>query len=265
MNAATPFSVRAFLRSREALLVHFNTPMSLNHPTGFPNDLHSAKTLAGPLSFSTIQVGDRGPWQGGHPADANAGGSVGLIVDVNDSDSVLTVASGDSGSGFSGSGGLPPDAQTCADSITGRVTANEWWVQNYTPIGIFVILPAQVFVRLPTQQGERPSDLNEVLTSFPNDRIFSTWPDTFVEYDRANQVWTPTTRSDRSSLAPPPQFGRIIVNDARSPNEAMLVRAAGVEPARASRPYGFSYHFGFRRRRVGVRGLDYPFAVARRP
>ncbi len=28
-----------------------------------------------------------------------------------------------------------------------------------------------------------------------------------------------------------------------------VVRAAGVEPARALRPYGFSYHFGFRRRR----------------
>src|SRR5437879_3699189 len=28
-----------------------------------------------------------------------------------------------------------------------------------------------------------------------------------------------------------------------------MVRAAGVEPARAFRLYGFSYHFGFRRRR----------------
>jgi len=27
----------------------------------------------------------------------------------------------------------------------------------------------------------------------------------------------------------------------------------------------FSYHFGFRRRLVGVRGLDYPFAKAFRP
>jgi hypothetical protein len=27
----------------------------------------------------------------------------------------------------------------------------------------------------------------------------------------------------------------------------------------------FSYHFGFRRRLVGVRGLDYPFALARWP
>ena len=31
--------------------------------------------------------------------------------------------------------------------------------------------------------------------------------------------------------------------------DCAVVRAAGVEPARASRPYGFSYHFGFRRRR----------------
>jgi hypothetical protein len=45
--------------------------------------------------------------------------------------------------------------------------------------------------------------------------------------------------------------------------KAVLVRAAGLEPAQAFRPYGFSYHFGFRRRRTyGVRGLDYPFTVA---
>jgi hypothetical protein len=42
-----------------------------------------------------------------------------------------------------------------------------------------------------------------------------------------------------------------------------MVRAAGLEPAQALRPYGFSYHFGFRRRpALGVRGLDYPFTVA---
>jgi hypothetical protein len=27
----------------------------------------------------------------------------------------------------------------------------------------------------------------------------------------------------------------------------------------------FSYHLGFRRRHIGVRGLDYPFAIAFRP
>lgn len=44
------------------------------------------------------------------------------------------------------------------------------------------------------------------------------------------------------------------------------MRAGGLEPPQAFRPYGFSYHFGFRRRPVvpGVRGLDYPFTVPRR-
>ena len=47
---------------------------------------------------------------------------------------------------------------------------------------------------------------------------------------------------------------------------AALVRAAGLEPAQASRPYGFSYHFGFHRRPVwNVCGLDYPFTVASPP
>lgn len=49
---------------------------------------------------------------------------------------------------------------------------------------------------------------------------------------------------------------------------AGLVRAAGVEPAWAM-PDGFSYHFDFRRRPApeseDVRGLDYPFVIARRP
>ena len=47
------------------------------------------------------------------------------------------------------------------------------------------------------------------------------------------------------------------------------MRAAGLEPAQALRPYGFSYHFGFRRLALArsrgrlVRGLDYTFTVAR--
>ena len=41
-----------------------------------------------------------------------------------------------------------------------------------------------------------------------------------------------------------------------------MVRAAGLEPAQAFQPHGFSYHFGFRRRLSGVCGLDYPFTLA---
>ncbi|WOH63614.1 hypothetical protein [Bradyrhizobium sp. BWA-3-5] len=44
-----------------------------------------------------------------------------------------------------------------------------------------------------------------------------------------------------------------------------LVLVAGLEPAQALRPHGFLYHFGFRRRPSGVRGLDYPFTLAKNP
>ena len=51
------------------------------------------------------------------------------------------------------------------------------------------------------------------------------------------------------------------------PNSNMLlkpwrmVRTEGIEPSQELPPYGFSYHFDLRRR-VRVRGLDYPFTIA---
>lgn len=194
---ATPFSIRNFLRQREALLVHFNTPMSVKHPTGFPGDLHNAKALAGcRLSFSTIQAGDRGPWQGGHPAHANAGGSVGIVVDIKETGSVITVDADDSGSGALGSLGKPPAPQTCADSIDHRRASNEWWAQDYTPLGIFLFLPAYVFVKGPNGQGECPIDLAGVLRAFPHDRILSTDGRSFTEYNRSVGKWIPVSYGD---------------------------------------------------------------------
>jgi len=48
-----------------------------------------------------------------------------------------------------------------------------------------------------------------------------------------------------------------------------MVRAAGLEPAQAFRPYGFSCHYGFRARRcaesppylVALRAVPMPFAA----
>ncbi len=135
----SPFSVRAFLRERRVLLVHFNTPMSTNHPTGFPEDLRGAKSLVGvELSFSTVQATDLGPWQAASPSDANAVGCVGIVVDVEDVGSVCSVSPQDSGSSALGSAGVPPDADTCAESLDLRTTNNEWRVQNYNPMGLFV-------------------------------------------------------------------------------------------------------------------------------
>lgn len=194
MSNTAPFSVSTFLRAQEALLVHFNTPMSTKHPTAFPNDLIVAKGLAGRrLSFATIQKNDRGPWQGGNPADANAAGSVGLVVDIKDASSVVSVDWTDSGSNGLGSLGHTPDAQNCADSIAKRTSSNEWWVQDYIPIGIFLFLPARVFVKQNGQQGEVPVDFPAILAAYPDDRIYSVFNGSFVEYDRGADRWLPTT------------------------------------------------------------------------
>jgi hypothetical protein len=92
-----PFSIRGLLRSRQALLVHFNTPQS-GHPTGFPEDLRNAKNLRGEhLAFSTIRVNDHGPYQVQRFEDANGGGSVGLVVNIEDEGSVLRVCPDDGG------------------------------------------------------------------------------------------------------------------------------------------------------------------------
>jgi heterotetrameric sarcosine oxidase gamma subunit len=187
-----PFSSRSFLRHREALLVHFSTPMSTKHPTGFPDDLRCAAAGVGhPISFSTIQVGDHGPFQCGASADASAGGSVGIVIDIQDDGSVQSVYPGDSGSipGL-GSMGYPPNPKTCADSIDSRTTSNEWVVQNYTKVGIFMFGPARVFVKTPNCQGEVDCSLATVLAEFPKDRIFSVHDGSFMEYNRAEKIWS---------------------------------------------------------------------------
>lgn len=168
--------------------------MSTNHSAGFPIDLIVARGLAGQkLSFSTIQKNDRGPWQVDNPADANAGGSVGLVVDVKDAGSVAAVDRADSGSNSYGSLGLTPNAANCTDSIEKRTSSNEWWVQDYKPLGIFVFLPARVFVTINGQQGEVDVDLPKVLAAYPADQIYGVSNGSFVAYDRGANCWYPTT------------------------------------------------------------------------
>lgn len=200
MSSSEHFFVRSFLRAHEALLVHFNTPMSTRHPAGFPKDLIVAKGLNGQrLSFATIQGNDRGPWQVGHPADANGAGSVGLVVDVEDVGSVVAVDCTDSGSNDFGSLGLTPNAANCMRSINERTSSNEWWVQNFAPLGIFVFLSARVFVKRNGEQGEVEVGLPAILAAYPEDRIYSVANGSFVEYDRGAGRWPPTTYDQKVS------------------------------------------------------------------
>jgi len=196
------FSVRQFLRARRALLVHFNTPMS-RHETGFPSDLRDAMSLKDtPACFSTIQVGDRGPGQViGNWNQANAGGSVGLVVDVTEA-SIVAVGPGDDGSDTRGSviqtGGKPPTAQSCAESIDKRVdpdgrkndAANEWLVKNYIILGIFIFPNPHVWTRV---GGDQPCSLLQVLQAFPQERVFGVDASTFLELDKQSGAWRSAT------------------------------------------------------------------------
>jgi hypothetical protein len=85
--------IRNFLRDRKALLVHFSTPMSGHDDLLFPEDMRTAMGLVGhPLSFSTILSTDVGPYQTAiPPGEANAGGSIGILVDIPYNSAVLTV------------------------------------------------------------------------------------------------------------------------------------------------------------------------------
>jgi hypothetical protein len=194
-----PFSTREFLRSREALLVHFSTLMT-NHPDlVFPHDLRNAMTMkSDPLSFSTIQAGDVGPYQvpGMDPADANAPGSIGIIVDIPSDDCVITVGTGDDGTSCNPvtgeiiSGGYPPTLESCARSIDKRTTSNEWYIRGFRPLAIFVYGP--ILVRHP-EGGEVPVERGLAIGRFPECRIFSARDGQFVEFDRGTGEWMPVT------------------------------------------------------------------------
>jgi hypothetical protein len=195
-NEEPIFSVRAFLKIHQTLLVHFNTPMSVNHPTCFPEDLRDAQALRGiPLSFSTIGVND---------SQVNADGSVGLVVDIQETGSVISVGAGDDGTranafgeGAHQTGGKLPSEFECAKSIGARRgSSNEWFVQNFTPLGIFVFAPLLVFVRRGSEQGERPSTLTEVLSAYPNQRVFTIQAGAFQEFGRKRQKWLPVAYGD---------------------------------------------------------------------
>lgn len=176
MNSKREFSRRSFLRDRQAILVHFSTVMTRHPDLTFPRDLLRAMSLkAIPLAFSSIQTGDTNPFvEGGR---GGAEGSLGMLVDIGPTTQIKSVSPSDSGSNPDGSLGLAPTAENCTSSIDDRETSNEWHIQDYIPIGIFVLPPlltrqVQVFMGEPIS-GDTPITLGDAIAPFPDHRIFS--------------------------------------------------------------------------------------------
>ena len=185
------FSPRAFLRDRQAVLVHFSTVMANRPDLTFPNDLRQAQSLEGvPLSFSTILPGDTNPHMDGR---GGAEGSVGMLVDIGPGTVINSVSPGDSGSNVEGSLGRDPTEENCNISIDDRLTSNEWHVQDYVPVGIFILPP--IIVRQIHEIGGVPTAIEvkiepeEAISLFPGERVFSANERTFLEWDRVAAHW----------------------------------------------------------------------------
>jgi hypothetical protein len=192
----TPEDIRDFLTAREAVLVHFSTVMASDPSRYFPHDLNNAISLTGiPLAFSTIQKGDTFD-----PTDTGKGGaegSIGILVDIAPTTQVLKVHPSDMGSsnygGQATGAGAAPTPVTCAQSLDQRTRSNEWFVQDYKTIGIFVLPPLLARLPIPGIPGsyaEGEVELASIVnTHFPGHRVFGADANTFWEFDRSSRQW----------------------------------------------------------------------------
>jgi hypothetical protein len=123
-----------------------------------------------------------------------------MLVDIGPRTPIDSVSPGDSGSNAGGSLGLRPTEENCIRSIDKRITSNEWRIQDYVPVGIFILPPIRVRQAydvggVPTV-AEGPMPLGEVIARFPDQRIFSANTKTFLEWDRVSGQWRAISYDD---------------------------------------------------------------------
>ena len=186
-------------------MVHFSTPMT-QHDFLFPGDLINAINLRDTaLAFSTILASDKGayPYHVNKLEKSNAGGCIGILVDISGNHCVDSVSFLDSGS-YSDpntktrqSSGISPTLSNCKNSIDKRQGYNEWNVKNYEVIGIFVFEPIYVRGEASFNLGNGPENtiveqlisLEHALEHFPKYRFFTANSGQFQEYSRSGGRW----------------------------------------------------------------------------
>ena len=202
------FSIRNYLREREALLVHFSSPLRECRSLTFPDDLQKAIELEEKvLCFSTILATDVGPAQDNcNQNKANSTGSVGIIVNIPENNSVVAVDNSDCGSyvdkntGERKHCGSSPTKSACEKSIDKREGYNEWLVKNYSVVAIFTFKPIRVWKECQigddSEYGEVTICFSELLETFPNQIIISVRDGMFIEYNKIKETWNTVKYSD---------------------------------------------------------------------
>jgi hypothetical protein len=150
MTDMTFDEMRDELNQRQALIVHFSNHADMGREGAyFPNDLRSAiKNCQNgphwPLSCSVL-------WPGHKMSPV---GSVGLILELQSIDDIISVKKSDSGSisfqdGSEGSLGDPLTKASLTSSFEVKPgDYNEWRVKGAKPIGIFILDVANIEVRI---------------------------------------------------------------------------------------------------------------------
>lgn len=202
--------IRALLRARQTLLVHFNTPMT-GHAVGFPEDLRDA--IANPqwnMGFSTITAQSQGPSK--VPTDqASACGSVGIVVDLNPASTLIRICGIDGGSNSriaSPGDGEDPSVAVCERSFTPAGGYNEWVLNGAVTLGIFSFVEPNVFK---PGIGDVSATMQEVRDAFPGRRLMSVHQGAFHAWSPTSNAWEPITYDSilgypAEQSAPPPEI-----------------------------------------------------------
>ncbi|WP_089258517.1 hypothetical protein [Cereibacter sphaeroides] len=174
----------AKLDARQALIVHFSAHAVMREGLDFPTDLQQvlAENESWPLSCSVLTPAHR----------MDVTGSVGVVLRPRTIENVLRVHFADAGAyddaGTNQSLGALLSDESFDASIDKVVpgTYNEWRVRAASPVGIFVLDPANIFVRQKTSVegpygpeeviAASPISLDDVRTIFPGQTIWTMTP-----------------------------------------------------------------------------------------
>ncbi len=189
--------LHSFLNDKKGLVVHFSgCPKGIGPGKElFPDDLKDILSgkITGALSCSVVIPGD---FYSPEPDKGHATGTIGVILNVEDSN-LSAVGHRDAGSYVDDDGNrhVPEKAITIndlEDSLSSRITYNEWIVKPYGIKGIFIFHPDHIIIRamveVPDYEGfiedDVQIDLHEVCSHFPACEIFTFTKNKISKLDR---------------------------------------------------------------------------------
>ncbi|MEL5349748.1 hypothetical protein PTR25_08175 [Serratia nevei] len=190
-------ALHSFLNDKNGLVVHFSgCPKGIGPGKKlFPGDLKDILSgkITGALSCSVVIPGD---FYSPEPDKGHATGTIGVILDV-DGSNLSAVSHCDAGSYVDDDGNrhVPEKNITIndlEDSLSSRITYNEWIIKPCDIKGIFIFHPDHIFIRAMAKisgceeliEDDVLIHLHEVCNHFPACEIFTFTKNKISKLDR---------------------------------------------------------------------------------